>query len=342
MGRVGRIAPEEWAAIFSDLPRPGDVPTLDAFWNRWIVLRRAAGKRGADSTDPSRYRTHLQGAFGAMTLDAITPAMLVAWAARSAGGRSPLTVRRAYSLLRSMMRTATVMGLIDRSPCILTDLEFPTSRVKSLNPRRAPLSAPELLGLITCSAIPVPRRVLWSILGLGGPRIGEGGGLVWRSWDPARRPLGELRIIDQIDWRTHNRVPWTKTGVPRLVPVHRALALVLTAWRRCYQEHTGLPPDDDQPIVLTKIGTVWNDNAASKALRRDCRKAGLPPRTAHGMRHTFATLARNGGAPKELIRQITHTRPKDIVELYSDVGWHLICGVVAGIRLPLRTSALNF
>lgn len=49
-------------------------------------------------------------------------------------------------------------------------------------------------------------------------------------------------------------------------------------------------------------------------LRRECKALDIPGGRTHDTRHTFISLARRGGAQKEVVERITHNSAGDIVD----------------------------
>lgn len=60
--------------------------------------------------------------------------------------------------------------------------------------------------------------------------------------------------------------------------------------------------------------------AVSRAMHKVVEKAGLRHITVHGLRHTYATLAIQGGMnPKELQTQLGHSDIKTTLQIYTAV-----------------------
>lgn len=177
-----------------------------------------------------------------------------------------------------------------------------------------------------------PIRVLNALCFLGGLREGEACGRRWRDLFEDSSPLWSLNVRDQYDGQP------LKTERPRMVPVHPELAELLEAWgREGFELYTGQKPAPGDFIVpnLGKRARKGHHTRSSyyKAFVRSCALAGVRPRTLHATRHTFVTLCRRGGAPKDVLERVTHNARGDIVDRYTHYAWEPLCAAVLCLNL---------
>jgi integrase len=95
----------------------------------------------------------------------------------------------------ALFRDAALEGLIDASPCILTDAQLgplvdadPAWRAGSVFTRE------EAETLIADPRIPADRQLVYAFGVLAGIRPGEAAALRFRHWDPSVQPLGKLFV----------------------------------------------------------------------------------------------------------------------------------------------------
>jgi hypothetical protein len=151
-------------------------------------------------------------------------------------------------------------------------------------------------------------------------------------------------------WSTKDKkeIPATKTGVPREVPVHPLLAKILAEWRLSGWRRTygRIAKDDDLispnpfipgkgyrlggPDICRRSDTLWEQ------LDKDCKTLGLEHHRVHDTRRTFITLARQDGAREDMLKWVTHGRPKGIMNVYSEPPWELLAGEVMKLKIELR------
>lgn len=119
----------------------------------------------------------------------------------------------------------------------------------------------------------------------------------------------------------------TKSGKPRIVPLHRELKPILERWRNDCPAVQGLIC----PILVTgryRAATVKDDHQV-RALRAVLAKAGCPTdfvRPWHAFRHTFAThFLEQGGAQAALERILGHsTSGNQVTAIYLHVGFDFL------------------
>lgn len=122
-----RIDAEEYAAARRreidagrwTMATAAEVPPFAGYAQQWLDERMVAG-RPLKARTAQLYRSILEGhlipAFGAMPLDAITPARVRSWYARALVDH-PTRRAHTYSLLRTIMNTAVADDLIESNPC---------------------------------------------------------------------------------------------------------------------------------------------------------------------------------------------------------------------------------
>ncbi len=102
-------------------------------------------------------------------------------------------------------------------------------------------------------------------------------------------------------------------------------------WRKegfelCFRRR---PTDDDWLVPrLDDPSLPHTESSAYKAWRRSCRSAQVENRTVHSTRHTFITLARRGGAQKDVLEVVTHNSKGTMVDSYTHWDWVPLCQAV--------------
>lgn len=340
------LAHMELAIRASALPPDPTRLTVERYGTWWVEQRKAL--RIDDWTnDESRLRCHVYRHIGMIPLPEVRArhiAELMRALRRSRPAKAPRTVRNIYSVLRAFFRDAEIDGLIDRSPCILT--RYRIGEAVDADPDwrdGAIFTRDELETLISDERVPDDRRVLYALQGIAGLRHGEAAGLKWMHYESERVPLGRLMIR-----RSYNKLH-TKTATRRDMPVHPTLAVILRAWRQHgWTAMMGAPPAPEDLIVpmtdgsRTPHGKLRTKNDSYKRLQRDLRILGLRPRRGHDLRRTMISLAQDGGASREILRDVTHGRSKrDAIDDYTTLQWGTDCTEVAKLRIDLERSRIG-
>lgn len=123
---------------------------------------------------------------------------------------------------------------------------------------------------------------LASFQALCGTRIGEACGLTWNYVDLEN---ATIEIQQTCFWHYRTKEPLirenTKTGEFRTVVIPEKLVLLLRKWRQ-------LEPSES--IVFHNQGKLLKYNAVQNAYKRAYRALGLPNRSTHVLRHSFASI----------------------------------------------------
>lgn len=315
-------------------------PTVSAFVEHWAESRKQLGL--ADwKNDKRRLELHVLPIIGTQLLCDVRPRHLIGLfsALRKKAKLAPKTIHHIYGTTKAMFRDAVLADLATTSPCILTKHQLGGNRDKDPAWRPTALfSRDELQQLISDVRIPQDRRVRYALDGLAGLRLGEDAGLRIKSYIRSIKPLGQLQIITSYDTGR------TKTGAPRLVPVHPTLAAILAEWLLSgWEKMMGRPwtPEDllvpmppaDWDRKRNKSGAVgMRDKTYSfKRLRSDLQSLGLRHRRGHDLRRTFVSLARTDDARKDILSLITHNpgMSGSSIDLYTTFSWPALCEEVA-------------
>jgi len=177
--------------------------------------------------------------------------------------------------------------------------------------------------LATSSASGDRLYSLWVLLATTGMRRGEAIGLRWSDVD---LDAGRLRVVQTII-QVRSKVT---VGEPKTARGRRPIALdagtvtVLREHRkRSLEERMLVGPDfDDQGLVFHHPdGSCLKPDAVSATFVRRVRKAGLPPLTLKGLRHTWATLALECGIhPRVVQERLGHSTIAITLGIYSHVA----------------------
>jgi len=281
---------------------------------------------------------------------------------------APRTIRGIYGMLHTMFVDARMERLITANPCELPRDALPKKRDKDpLWRSSAHFSKEEVEQLISDDRIPVDRKMINGILFLAGVRWGEMAALRWREYEAQfRNDLGRLVIARSFDHRKR-RIKAVKTEVPRWVPVHPTLAKMLAEWKAVgWKQMIGRAPTLDDLIVpnaptllhssgvplapvlqeaererVRKLAPGSIDHCRTpqvglKQSRLDCTKLGMRERRNHDARRTMISLARAGGASKDLLEWVTHGPPGDVIDGYTTLPWETLCQQVASIKIERK------
>ncbi len=240
-----------------------EVPTLEAFWPRFIENYAVANRQKPSEikTKETHLKTHLVPALGKKRLDAITVEDVQAIKTRLKDRSAKLT-NNVLTVLGKLLKVARDWGVIDKMPCEVRLLPAPTG-ASSFH------DFDELKRLREAAREDDPRTELVVLLGSeAGLRAGEIMALEWRDVDFNR---GQLRI-SRSEWQGRPQGPGPARRAPRPAP------------------HLLLAPGDaeragaDDPVARRARGPVDVDAVHALDQRRARGRDQGPPGSAAGVR----------------------------------------------------------
>ena len=286
------------------------VPTFEDFaWNSYLPY--VQGYKRSWVTDLSFLRTHLVPRFGKLHLDQITrDGIMTLHQEQIANGAAPASANRLVILLRYMFNLAIqweTRGVSDNPT-----KGVPLAEVN--NQRERYLTAEEVQRL--CKAVkesenPLLKPII-SMLLLTGARKSEVLHAKWADLDLERKR-----------WR----IPYTKSGKPRTVPLSESALEVLRSVPRV--EESGYI--FQSPVTGKPFNSIYNSwNNARK-------KAGLEDVKIHTLRHSFASFLVNAGRNLyEVGKLLGHTQVKTTMR-YSHLADETLAEAVNSV--PLKKVA---
>jgi integrase len=162
---------------------------------------------------------------------------------------------------------------------------------------------------------------VWAFLLGSGLRIGE---LVWLRWanvDIGRRRVHVVEFATVVDYELIASVG-KSAGAVRSIELDSRLIGVLKSQRQLQaEERLTVSRYEASDYVFTKPeGGAYHPQYLSRTLGNYSTELGLPRLTAHGLRHTSATLMlANGVPPKVAAERLGHADPTLFMNLYSHV-----------------------
>jgi hypothetical protein len=119
--------------------------------------------------------------------------------------------------------------------------------------------------------------------------------------------------------------------------VHSTLAKILAEWKLGgWQVMSGRAAGPDDLIIPSRRGVHRSRHHSLELFRQDLDRLGLRRRRQHDLRRTFISLARTDGARKDVLERVTHGNRGDIVDMYTELPWALLCEEVARLRVTVR------
>lgn len=241
---------------------------------------------------------------------------------------SEKTIANLVGMLSTMFKHARIHELTLANPC---ELPFGTVKRGTSEPRE-PYEAADVVMLTTDPRIDWDVRVWNAIAFYTGMREGEVCGRRWRNLDRASLPLQCLTIDTQYDDKP------LKTERPRKAPIHPALEAIIDEWYRKGWElfYMRKPKPGDFIIPRRDIdgaASVLTRSMAYKRFHAACATLEIAPHTLHATRNTFISMARRGGARKDVVEKITHNAKGEMIDQYTKWDWEPLCEAVMSLQV---------
>jgi len=227
---------------------------------------------------------------------------------------APNTIRLARAPLAGALKLAVEAGIVALNP--LAQTPQPKSR-RSIPRHWTPDQAREFLGMMKGDR----TYPVWAFLMGSGLRIGE---LVALRWPNVDLDEGMVRVVEFSTYLGHDVVPSAgkSRDAVRSVDLDTGLVGILKMQRRQQAaEQLASVSYGPSDFVFTKpTGGSYHPQYLSRLLGTLTEEVGLPRLTAHGLRHTSATLMlANGVPPKVAAERLGHADPSLFMNLYSHV-----------------------
>ena len=291
------------------------VPTLESLVRDRYLPHIQTAKRRPDF-DEGLLRLHILPAFGSYRLAEIEAERIQAWLTRKRqSGLSPAYCNAMAGVLRRIYNLAKRWNIpgADRNPTANVTL-FEVNNIKEVY--LTPAQTERLIAAVKANRNTQLRYIVPLLL-LTGARKRELLDSRWQDFDLERR-----------EWR----IPMTKSGKPRKVPLSKTAIEVLET----------VPRFDDCPYVvpnpetLKPFKSIWGSWTSARAA------AGLPDLRLHDLRHSFASALVNAGRPIYEVQKLLGHSKVTTTERYSHLSNQTLLDAAdaaarqTGIGLPDR------
>jgi len=262
-----------------------EIPTLEEFWPQYLA--HCISKNKDIRNKKSRWKNHIEPAFGKYRLDEITPTMVEDYRNKRLKHVKPATVNREVSLLKNMLSMARKWGLIKYNPLA----EFGSLPERNENTGHA-LTHEEAKKLLE-NTNPYYRDFFEFLL-YTGRRVSEALNLRWRDFNPRQKTV---------------LVRDSKNGSGFYFPLtQQAFEILVRLFKKAAQ---------NRKFNLEERIFTHDASRARKELKQALEKAGLPNTVRlHDLRHTFGTWCADAGLSTIEIQYLMGHKTMAMVKRY--------------------------
>lgn len=311
--------------VDTGLVRPaGGSLTINELLDLYLDGLDADGRLSAKTRFDYRHYAdgYVRPLLGAKKVRDLSPDAVVAWQ-RALGKRggtkngkplAPNTIRLARSPLSGALKLAVSMGVVTVNP--VTVVPRPRA-ARSIPKHWTPEQARDFLTLMDGDR----TYPLWAFLLGSGLRIGEAVWLRWSNVDLERRIVHVVEFVSTLGHELIRSAGKSQDAV-RSIDLDDQLVRVLHLQRATQaKEALASLAYEASDFVFTKPdGGSYHPQYLSRLIGRYSEELKLPRLTAHGLRHTSATLMLASGVPpKVAAERLGHADPSLFTNLYSHV-----------------------
>lgn len=248
-------------------------------------------------------------------------------------GKKSTLIKNINKLLRTFFNYAVDEGYILKNPCSGKRIVIPGE--KDIEDKEVEVfTNEEIKALEKC--LEKHRLKALILLALGtGLREGELLGLKWSDIDFENKELKVERSIRQLniinadgtkEYKTITQTPKSKSSI-RTVPIPSSLIQVLKDHRtqqKLEKVKAGSSYKDNKYVFATELGKNIDARNLQRSYKRLLKKAGIPYRKFHALRHTYATKLFEAGVQLKTVQMLlghsdisvtaniyTHVMPKE-------------------------------
>lgn len=300
------------------------VLTLNELLDIYLAGTEADGqlapKTRFDAADRAKH--YIRPVIGHLRVIDVTPKVILEWqrhlatrgGAKNGKPLAPNTIRLARNVLSGAFKTGQLQGLVTTNPLI----GVPQPKRRRTIPRHwTPEEARTFLGFMEGDR----TWPIWAVLMGTGLRIGEFVAVRWPSVDFDRRLLRVVDFSSALGYQVVTSFGKSHDAV-RTIDLDDGLLKAFKMQRAIQaQEKLAAAEFEETDLVFTRpAGGPYHPQSLSMLLAKLSVEAGLPRLTAHGLRHTSATLMlANGVPPKVAAERLGHADPTLFTNLYSHV-----------------------
>lgn len=231
---------------------------------------------------------------------------------------SQATQKHHYDTLRNILEYAKRTKYIETYPCReLAKEDKPKKKKKKIDF----LDPEQAARFVSClDDEPLFWRCLMYLLITTGLRRGEAAALRWGDLDQNNMRLTVQRNVAFLSGEIY--VGETKTGEERTVPLSAKALFMLMEFKRDQESKFRMvfPPDAYVFCNSVDPNKPIGPDAITRHVKRFAERHDLPDVSPHDLRHTAATLAREGGADIKLVQVLLgHKDPRTTMEYYAGV-----------------------
>lgn len=252
------------------------------------------------------------------------------------GGLSGRTVKYIHTILGRALRDAVKAGRLVRSPA---DAAEPPGAGQAKPPEMVTWTATEL-GRFLEAERGSRYFTSWLLLATTGMRRGEALGLRWSDvdLDAGRAAIRQTVTAVNHEIRIAAR---TKTGKGRVIDLDEGTISVLRSWRALQAKERLLLGEgyaESDLVLCHPDGRPFHPDRFSREFDRRVERHALRRVRLHDLRHTWATLALQGGVhPKVVQERLGHASIGVTLDVYSHVSQpmkseaaELVAGLIRG------------
>lgn len=253
-------------------------------------------------------------------------------------GKSSSIIKNLNKLLKTFLNYAVAEGYLLKNPCSNSNIVIPKDNEFKKNEDKIEVFSNEEINILKIN-LENHRLKALILLALGtGLREGELLGLKWSDIDFINKELKVQRSIKQVsiinsdgsrEYKTIIQTPKSKNSI-RTVPIPSSLIPILKEQDLQQKQDRlkfGASYANNDFVFTTETGNLIDARNLLRSYKRLLKKAGIPYKKFHALRHTYATKLFEANVPLKTVQTLlghsdisitaniyTHVMPKEKIE----------------------------
>ena len=337
MRRLKQLSHEVTANLAKGIPVPTGRVTVTEALKAWLNSKAGRAPKTLESYQ-SIVERHLIPNLGHHHLKDLQPSMIQQYYAHACEKLSARSVHYHHRLLKAGLKYAVRQGFLGRNVCDLVD---PPSFQKKKMRTLAPEEVRRLLEVANeTEYYPIVYVALSS-----GLRRAELLGLRWRDLNLGNEPtISVSRVLYKAKGVLEFREPKTANS-RRSVTMTQKLRRYMKdykAEKESFNLHIGRIMNLDDIVFSTTKGKPFDPHVVSHNFAKIAKRAGLEGTRFHDLRHSFATLMLDQGAPPKIISDcLGHASVAFTMDTYAGKIPSMEKSAMAKLNKVLPEGAIN-
>lgn len=289
--------------------------------DEWLALHKTTVKASTYSSIDSRVNKHVKPYFKDMYVDKITLRHCQDFTIK-VFKVAPVAYIYSINIVKNTLDYALKLGMIESNPMLYVTKPRKKIDVSETDKHDNFYNKDELKKFLDVAKdTDLKKYTLFRLLAFSGMRIGECLALTWHDLDYKNNTIAINKTLARVKNKLVIQTPKTKAS-NRVISLDAETIQVLKEWQLEQRKQLlklGINSMNKHQLIFSNSNNkyIYSD-AIRKVIKSIAKKAGIYPITAHGFRHTHATLLFASGMDiKQVQARLGHSNVQTTLNIYT-------------------------